>query len=198
MLNRDYTGNTGFQFDRECCSGFNSINTIGVYPENKIEKALNCPQNSDKWVQFFVPEIVDIPTQKPDIEEIVEVNSCVQIISQRVVRTPEVIGYTNSDGIFIPGDTIDNAECTRLTGKKLIVEGIINQKIIYTALVANQALHSASFAIPFSVFIIVDKDTQLSQSFKITAYIEDIFACKLSERSVFKNTTIFIKATKVC
>ena len=33
---------------------------------------------------------------------------------------------------------------------------------------------------------------------RITPYIEDIYVCRLSERSVFKNTTIFIKASKIC
>lgn len=71
-------------------------------------------------------------------------------------------------------------------------------KIIYTAALGEQSVHSADFNIPFSVFIIIEKNTPLYQQFKITAYIEDIYACVLSERSVFKNTTIFIKASKIC
>ena len=66
------------------------------------------------------------------------------------------------------------------------------------AAVDEQSIHSASFVIPFSTFIIIEKDTPLSQKFRITPYVEDIFAYRLSERSVFKNTTIFIKASRIC
>lgn len=198
MLNCDYTNNTIYKFDNECDDTSNNINIVGAYPENNIERLLKCNQDSNEWVQFFIPEIIDIPSQKPDMEGIVGVNSCIEIISQRVIKTPEVTGYTNTDGVFIPGNYILNSECTKLTGRKLIIEGFLKQKVIYTALVADQSLHSASFCIPFSVFVIVEKDTPLSQSFRVYPYIEDVFACKLSERSVFKNTTIFIKVSAVC
>ncbi|CEH36163.1 DUF3794 domain-containing protein [Romboutsia lituseburensis] len=198
MLNCDYTGNTSYKFYNKCCVENESINMIGQYPANKIEKVLSCFTDTDKWTEFFLPEIVDIPTQKPDIEGIVEVNSCIEIISQRVIKTPVVTGYTSSNSTPILGENIPNAECTNLTGRKLIIEGILKQKIIYTAAVDEQSLHSAHFDIPFSTFIIIEKDTPLSQKFRITPYIEDIFACKLSERSVFKNTTIFIKASRIC
>ncbi|WP_455539206.1 hypothetical protein [Terrisporobacter sp.] len=37
---------------------------------------------------------------------------------------------------------IQNAEGTYLTGRKLIVGGILKQKIVYTAEVENQSMHS--------------------------------------------------------
>lgn len=198
MLNCDYTGNTGYRFYDKCCTESENINIVGEYPESKIEKILTCFTDIDKWTEFFLPEIVDIPVQKPDIEGVVEIQSCVEIISQRVVKTPVVNGYTDINGVYRAGESIPNSECTNLTGRKLVIEGLLKQKVIYTALVSEQSLHSANFIVPFSTFIIVEKDTPLSQKFKIVPYIEDIYACKLSERSVFKNTTIFIKASKVC
>lgn len=198
MSNCDYTSNTSYQFYSNCCTSDGAINVVGVYPDDKIEKILTCFSDTDKWVELFVPEIVDIPPQKPDVEGIIEVHSCVDIISQRVIKTPLVNGYTPLGGKFIPGNNIPNGECTNLTGRKLIIEGLLKQKIIYTAAVDEQTVHSAHFTIPFSVFIIVDPNTPLSQRFRVNPYIEDIFTCRLSERSIFKNTTIFIKASKVC
>lgn len=203
MLNCNFTGNTVHNFYTNCCSTDSQISIVGTYPQNKIDRVLQCSTNSattdtDTWVQFFIPEIVDIPTQKPDMESISSVHSCIEIISQRVIKTPTVTGYTPVGGTPILGENILNSECTRLTGRKLIIEGLIKQKIIYTAKVEKQSVHSATFSVPFSVFIIVDKDTPLSQQFKIYPYIEDLFACQLSDRSVFKNTTIFIKASEVC
>ena len=194
----NYTLGTEFLFQNGCLSSCNSLSMSGIYPQSKIENVLACPLTTDKWVQFFVPEIVDIPELKPDMEDIISINSCVEILCQRVIKTPEVTGYTNSNGEYIHGYEIDNAECTRLTGRKLIIEGLIKQKITYTALLPEQSLHSASYKIPFSVFIIIEKDTPLSKTFKVTPYIEDVYACRLSERSIFKNSTIFIKAQSIC
>ena len=198
MLNCDYTGNTSYKSYDKCIIESEDINIVGEYPDNKIEKVLTCFTDTDKWTEFYLPEIVDIPIQKPDMEGIVEVHSCVEIISQRVIKTPVVMGYTDDAGNSIAGEDIPNAECTNLTGRKLIIEGFLKQKVIYTAADDEQSLHSANFEIPFSTFIIIEKDTPLSQQFRITPYIEDIFVSRLSERSVFKNTTIFIKASKVC
>ena len=198
MLNCDYTGNTSYKFYDKCIIESEDINIVGEYPDNKIEKVLTCFTDTDKWTEFYLPEIVDIPIQKPDMEGIVEVHSCVEIISQRVIKTPVVMGYTDDAGNSIAGEDIPNAECPNLTGRKLIIEGFLKQKVIYTAADDEQSLHSANFEIPFSTFIIIEKDTPLSQQFRITPYIEDIFVSRLSERSVFKNTTIFIKASKVC
>lgn len=47
-----------------------------------------------------------------------------------------------------------NEEGTCLTGRKLIIEGVLNQKIVYTANVTTQSVHSADYSVPFSAFII--------------------------------------------
>lgn len=198
MSNCDYTSNTGYNFFSKCYTQAGHINTVGTCPQNKIGKVLMCPQNIDKWTEFFIPEIVDIPVQKPDIEALVEVHSCIEIISQRVVKTPTVTGYTPATGTPILGQNVPNGECTNLTGRKLVIEGLLKQKVLYTALTDEQPLHSANHTIPFSAFIIIEGDTPLSQKFNITPYIEDIFAYNLSERNIFKNTTIFIKASRIC
>lgn len=216
MLNCDYTTSTKYKFYNSCCEQEDHINLVGIYDESKIEKALSNFTDADKWTEFFIPEIVDIPDQKPDVESVTSVHSSVEIISQRVIKTPMVISKksstvndfctsTNCNQSAVcgcsssnNGDTIGNGECTNLTGRKLIIEGMLKQKIVYTAAVEEQSMHSAHFCIPFSVFIIIESDTPLSQKFRITPYIEDIFTCRLSERSIFKNTTIFIKASKIC
>lgn len=198
MMNCDYTNTTAYGFHQEICGQCDNISYVGEAAESILTRALQCRPASDQWVQFYVPKILDIPGQKPDVEGIVSVSSGVELISQRVVNTPVVTGYTQMNGVFVPGEDIPNAEGTYLTGKKLIIEGVIRQKIIYTALVADQSLHSASFAIPFSTFIIVEADEPLSQNFILYPYLEDVFACRLSERSVFSNNTLFIKAVPVC
>lgn len=48
-----------------------------------------------------------------------------------------------------------NEEGTCLSGRKLIVEGFLNQKVVYTGNVDIQSVHSAHYSVPFSVFIVV-------------------------------------------
>lgn len=50
---------------------------------------------------------------------------------------------------------IENEEGTCLSGRKIIVEGVLRQKVIYTALVPSQSVHSACFEIPFSTYVSV-------------------------------------------
>ncbi len=49
---------------------------------------------------------------------------------------------------------IPNAEGTCLSGRKLVIEGVLKQKIVYTGLVDQQSVHSAHYTMPFSAFII--------------------------------------------
>lgn len=51
--------------------------------------------------------------------------------------------------------TSQNEEGTCLSGRKLIVQGFLNQKVVYTGDVDIQSVHSAHYSIPFSVFIVV-------------------------------------------
>lgn len=187
--------NTNYGFNN-AITNTGTISASGVTPSDKLISLLTS-DSDNKWVQFNIPEVIDIPEQKPDVEDIVSINSCVEIISQRVIKTPVVTGYISSNGITIPGSSIPNAEGSKLTGRKLIITGILKQKVIYTALVPDQSLHSASYSISFSIYIIVDANTPLSQRFKVNSYIEYIWGIRLSERSLFKNTTIFIKATPI-
>lgn len=195
MFSCDYTNNTNYTFDRELCDCSEGVE----YKNNCCNfNKLPCGDAGDEWVQLFIPEIKDIPNQKPDMEGIVSVNTAVEIISKKVIKTPTVKGYTDASGNVIKGEDIGNAECTKLTGRKLIIEGFIKQKVVYTALVEDQALHSATFVIPFSAFIIIDGATPLSQSYQVHSFVEDTFVCKMSERSLFSNSTLFLKASPVC
>lgn len=185
-FNCDYTSTTSYNFYQNCCKSDDVVNIQGLCTTTQIQNMLQFGA-TDKWTQFFIPEIVDIPSQKPDVESVDTIYSSVEIISQRVIKTP-----------VLANPALTNWEGTLLTGRKLVIEGLLKQKIVYTAARSDQPLHSAHFIKPFSVFIIIDGDTLLSQVFKIETCLEDIYSCRLSERNIFKNTTIFIKATPLC
>lgn len=48
-----------------------------------------------------------------------------------------------------------NEEGTCLTGRKLVIQGFLNQKVVYTGDVSVQSVHSAHYSVPFSAFIVV-------------------------------------------
>lgn len=176
--------------DEGCgCEEEQLIDIRGVCTRAQIEAITIGASPDDTWTQIFIPEVLCIPKQKPDVEQILTLTSRVDIISQRVVRTPQV-----DDG-GSPAVLVPNYEGTFLTGRKLIIEGILRQKIIYTADVEEQSVHAAHFDVPFSAFIILPVDTPRFTKYKIEPCIEDIFVCSVSKRQVFKNVTIFIKAT---
>lgn len=168
--------------DGDCCCE-EQIIVKGACTQEKLEGMLD-GVNDETWTQMFIPEFLTIPSQKPDIEQLISITSRIKIIAQKVIETP-----TPASG------SEENEEGTKLTGKKLIIEGILRQKVVYTAEVAEQSLHSAHFDVPFSAFIVVDALTELTDKFRIQHCIEDIFACKLNKRQIFKNVTFFIKAT---
>ncbi|MGL5347799.1 MAG: DUF3794 domain-containing protein [Peptostreptococcaceae bacterium] len=152
---------------------FGSCNTAQILLDANKPETLN-------WTEISVPEILKVPDKKPDIEHIDQVHAKAEITSVKLIETPyyfESATYdlakldekgapvldTNgnvvpleSDVLFYlsPLKTIPNEEGTCLTGRKLIVEGKLIQKIVYTAEVAVQSVHSAHYEIPFSAFII--------------------------------------------
>ena len=197
MSSCDYFGNTEYSFTTECFTEEEDINIVGNYPSNKMSTVLTSPVNSYTWTEFFSTQIVDLPEWRPHMDSILEVRSCIDIIYYKIVETPLVNGYRLPNGNSVSGDTIGNNECTNLTGKKLIIEGMLTEKITYTGQ-DTSTVHTVNYCTPFSTFIIVSPDTSLSQEFLITPYIEDIFVSKLSANSIFKNTTIFIRALKAC
>lgn len=136
--------------------------------------------NAQAWTEISIPEVLRIPSRKPDIESIEKVLENVKIISKRFVATPDSGTDTNSEG-------------TRLTGQKLVIEGLLNQKIIYTANEPTQSVHSADFCIPFSAFIVVEPLTT-TQDYCVDTCIEDVFVKALNEREIFKNVTLLLSA----
>ncbi|MCX7615579.1 MAG: DUF3794 domain-containing protein [Clostridiales bacterium] len=131
------------------------------------------------WSEISIPEVLTLPCQKPNIESIDKVYIKVKIISKRIIATP--VGTKNEEG-------------TKLTGKKMLVEGILCQKIVYTAAVCQQSVHSAHFNVPFSTFIVLNPEISLTDTVCIETCIEDVFVKAVNCRQIFKNVTLFLRA----
>ena len=140
------------------------------------------------WTQISIPETLEIPMQKPDIEQINSVNVSAEIIRQKVIITPTSTGA--------------NVEGKIVTGRKLIIEGNICQVVSYTARVPDQKVHTAHFAVPFSAYIVIPIEIlingvpvpTLDLNFQVNACIEDVFIKSFSDRQIFKNITLLLQA----
>ncbi|MDU2064479.1 MAG: DUF3794 domain-containing protein [Sporomusaceae bacterium] len=169
------------------CFGQSAVEIIGLCDPAQVTIFVE-PQDTDDrvktgaWTQISVLEVFKLPANKPDIATLNKVLIEVQIISSRVVNTP--VG---------PCPTRENLEGTRLTGKKLVVEGMLKQKIVYTAARPDQPVFSAHFDAMFSAFIVLNPNADLKE-FCVEACIEDVFAIPFNPREVFKNVTLFLQA----
>lgn len=143
------------------------------------------------WSQMYIPETLVVPPQKPDIEEINSVNISVNIIRHEVVVTP-----SSGAGASLEGK--------KLSGRKLIIEGELCQKISYTACDEEQSLHSAHFYVPFSAYVVVPAEVTfdpldgaidtLNVNFQVNACVEDLYIKNFTCRTIFKNVTLLLQA----
>ena len=132
------------------------------------------------WLQMNIAETLAIPVLKPDVEQI------------------------NSGNISVDnGDYIPNLEGKVSTGRKLIIEGQLCQKIVYTANVLDQSIHSAHFYVPFSSYIVVPSEItftngttvdSLNVEFQANACVEDVAVKLLDERTILKQVTLLLYA----
>jgi len=160
----------------------NFINIIGI--ADPSEFPVITPTNPN--TEHIVEETLTIPALKPDAEQINTILIEAMITASRVIITP--------------------------TGLKVIADGELTQKIIYTAAEPTQSVHSAQFTEQFCSFIEIPVtvppgltvqeylqtlgltlDTVLTAPTKVL--IEDVTATLLDPRTIEKCTVLFIWAT---
>ncbi|MCM1314502.1 MAG: DUF3794 domain-containing protein [Prevotella sp.] len=149
------------------------------------------------WKQMYISESLQIPTQKPDVEQINSIDVSVNILRAEVIKTPRSYDDTGTVPVAQP-----NLEGRLLSGRKLIIEGQLCQKVVYTALETTQPLHSAHFYVPFSAFIVVPEtitfgtvtEDSFNVNFDVNACIEDVTASVIDKRSILKQVTLMLYA----
>ncbi|PKM90807.1 MAG: hypothetical protein CVU87_01165 [Firmicutes bacterium HGW-Firmicutes-12] len=133
-------------------------------------------QPLDTFKQFIVQKNLVLPADKPNIEQIIQVDSRVIITSKRFIQTP----------------IATSLEEQRLTGWKLVVEGQIKLKVKYVADIATQNVHGAHFNVPFSIFIVLPPDFEEETLVDVESYVEAIYAQPLGKRKIFYNASMLL------
>jgi hypothetical protein len=138
------------------------------------------PQSPTVFKEINVEEMLEIPEQKPDIEQLIKVEVNPRIKNIKLIRTVK--------GISMEGQ--------KLTGLKIIVEGELKQRIQYVADVVEQNVHVTNKTVLFSTFIILPEDFCEDRIINVVPYIEDISALQIDKRKIYKNITILLDATQ--
>lgn len=136
------------------------------------------PVNSAVFKQMNVEQNFCLPDAKPDIEQIIKIFSEMKIKSTKVIKTPK--------GTSLEGQI--------LTGWKIVVEGVVKQKIQYVAEEPEQSVHAAHSDILFSTYILLPDNFVMGTPITIHGYIEDVYAQRMDERCIFNNITILLTA----
>lgn len=170
------------------------INISGVGDANDITNVIS---QYPYWIQMNIPETLTIPEEKPDMEQINSINISVNIFRSEVIKVPK-------SPVDINGNYIPNLEGKISTGRKIIIQGELCQKVVYTANEAEQSVHSAHFYVPFSSYIIVPSEIlfnneltatdSLYVSFQVNSCIENVTARMLDPRTILKQVTLLLFA----
>ncbi|SHJ46191.1 protein of unknown function [Clostridium cavendishii DSM 21758] len=135
-------------------------------------------KNFKNFKQLNFESDFHVPSEAPDIEQIVKVYANVDICKYEVIETPI--------GISLEGQ--------KLTGYKLLVFGDINYKIQYIGDDENQVVQTFKHYIPFGVDIVLSQHFNNLSYITPYAFIEDIDAEQIANRYVCLNLTLLLIA----
>ncbi|MGL4798626.1 MAG: SPOCS domain-containing protein [Cellulosilyticaceae bacterium] len=134
------------------------------------------PLESYAFKQINVDTVGAIPDCKPAIEQVLKVSASVKVLYHKIIKTPK--------GKSIEGNV--------LTGKKVIVEGVIEQKVQYVACEEVQSVHVVSFSTPFISYVVLPDNINCCGGIVVSAFIEDMIAKPDTCRQFYMNNTILI------
>lgn len=91
-----------------------------------------------------------------------EVTDRIKKMEDSIILVLEKINISQvaiKDVIVLIGKTkyfeiMENEEGVCLSGRKLVIQGVLSQKVVYTGLVTTQSVHSACYEVPFTAYII--------------------------------------------
>lgn len=142
-----------------------------------------------EYVKYFTEitftELLEIPYEKPDVEKLLSVMVSADVISEKLIDTPVAKSY----------------EGQVLSGRKLIVEVKLREKVKYVANKQCQSVHSAHYDdVIKSVFVIVPEeidgvkvsDLIRRRKYSITPYLEDVYAVMRDCRTIYKCVTLLV------
>ena len=165
------------------CSSSDPLIINGVTPGNILKNVIT---SQDKiWNQVSFSRNIILPNNLLNAKSVTLISSSIKVISQKVILAPPL------------NPPVKNYYGEILLGKKLAIETVLAQKIVYIADNPQNTKHSLIINLPFSCYIIIPDEIALDQKYKINAYIEDLYSCCLNERTLLSGAILFFKAKEI-
>lgn len=147
------------------------------------------PKKTEYFKEELIEDILAIPCQKPDMERVLDIVCFANVETYKLIET----------------EVGNSQEGQRLTGRKLIVEVNINEKLTYAADEPSQRAHAAHYERIKSTFIILPEvcgrdnicDLVRANKLTITPYIEAVCYRQLNQREIHRCLMLFVDV-KIC
>ncbi|MGL5084708.1 MAG: hypothetical protein ACRC68_03175 [Clostridium sp.] len=137
----------------------------------------------------IVEEILCLPTQKPDMERVLDILVSADVLSYKLIET----------------ETAVSNEGQNLSGIKLVVKLKIKEKVTYVANRCTQPVHAAHYEHIKNVFIILPKEIDgentckliKKNKIKVNCFVEAIEYVQVDCRCIHKCVLLLVNAKKI-
>ncbi|MCY6483172.1 hypothetical protein OW763_02230 [Clostridium aestuarii] len=144
-----------------------------------------CENPIEFFSEFITCETIRLTNNLPDIEQILSIIVDPQIIHFKIINTMEG----------------QSCEGQKLTGKKVVMELLIKQKILYVSNLPEQSLHIVENDFYQSAYLVIPckiegMDVEILHEHKRldpSITIENISTRKLNNRCIFKSITLLVQ-----
>ncbi len=157
----------------------NLIEYVGISEQIPINYSVNA------FKELMLQENITLNECFPNIEQITRVTACVEIKNYYVVDTP--VSQRNARGEIL------NPSGQTLTGKKLVIEGVVHQSIHYVADNCEQNVMVVDNSYCFGTFVVLPKSATQNSCYTVIPYIEDIIAEAIGPRDITKCVSLFLE-----
>lgn len=132
--------------------------------------------NLKNFKQATIDNNFCIPSEKPDIEQLVKVSVKSDIVHKEIVKTPIGTSFEGQES----------------TGFKLLISGDIDLRIEYSAKNISQSIHTVHTKFPFCDYVVLPKSFSPTAMVFPTISIEDIYSEKFDCRCIYNNISLLL------
>lgn len=152
--------------------------SIGCSVVNVQSNPCSVTSSNSNWKQTLVNERVILPDNLPDIKNLNSVKATLKITSSNIIQTPDSINVANMEGTY-------------LTGLKLVVNGEIDQTIVYDS-GENCKLYSFKHVEPFTTFIVLANGFNVNGNICLSGCVDGVLVKQVGCREIQKSIGVFI------
>ena len=141
-------------------------------------ETFNITAISPNFKEIFLDNMLYIPNNRPNLEEVVDITAQVEIYNYRIVKTLKGISNENKT----------------LTGYKAIITGLLKIFLEYTSKTNTNKVYSTSYESRFSTFLILPEEYIEGTPLEVNSFVEGIYHNIINNRNVFSTASLHVDA----